>query len=832
MRYLKYGLYVLGALIVLTGLVFGYIAAIFDPNVYKDDISRVVAEKTDRILSFDGDLQLTFFPKIGVTLAGARLSERGSETQFAGVDDLRVALALLPLLSGDVVVDEVVLDGLRARVIKRADGTMNIDDLMSLEQMEDEAGDTPGRVNDADGQVESADQAEATGDSDDAADRPPVILDIEGVRIVNAALKWNDEMAGVAYEVSELAIETGRIAKGVPTKFDYRATIRADQPAIELRTRASGTLSADFDNQIFKIDALEGGVEGIAATLSALDIAFSANVEARPDTDWIGLSELEVEASASMGEDKLKSKLSVPDLVVDKGAATVDQVTVSFNGVIAGADVSGKREPEMRADTDIRLTGVAASPQTLTIGELAIDVDASQADSSLKGRLTTVVTGDLQKQVFQLSRIAGQYELRSPALPMKSTTIPLAGAIGANLERETVHADLKIRFDQSDIEGVFDVKRFVDPFFRFDIGIDRLDVDRYMGNEQDSASDKSTEDEQKDGGRTGGDQKTGGQNEAPFDLTPLKSLNLAGELRIGTLIASGVTLSDVRFKVNAAGGKAEVNPFFARLYGGSTRGVVTANANNNTFSLKQTLSSVAIGPLLRDSLDQDLLDGRGTVELDLKARGNTVSALTSTLSGDASIALKDGSVKGINLAQSMRNAGDLLSLKRNRETAALSTEKTDFTDLTASFVIDKGKARNNDLSLRSPFIRLNGKGDIDMVEGGLDYLANVTLVATSSGQEGKNIADISGITVPVRIVGPMTALRYKLQFSDAIADQSRKLIEAEQKKLEKKFESELMEKLFDGDVPSVPAGNSGGEPDAPMVEPKDELRRQLKKLLR
>jgi hypothetical protein len=71
-----------------------------------------------------------------------------------------------------------------------------------------------------------------------------------------------------------------------------------------------------------------------------------------------------------------------------------------------------------------------------------------------------------------------------------------------------------------------------------------------------------------------------------------------------------------------------------------------------------------------------------------------------------------------------------------------------------------------------------------------------------------------------------------LQFSDAIADQSRRLLKAEQKKLEKKLESELMEKLFDGNVPSVPAGSSEGEAEKSIVKPEDALRRQLKKLLR
>lgn len=832
MKYLKYGLTVLVGLILVTGILFGYIAATFDPNLYKSDITRVVAEKTGRTLSIEGDIGLTFFPKIGVRLGAVRLSERSSKAEFAGVDDLRVALAFLPLLAGQVVVDEIVLDGLHALVIKRADGTMNIDDLMSLEEMETGAEDKQGRVKDSDARDASADQAQASGDIDDAGDRPAVKLEIEGVRFTNAAFTWNDERSGASYEISELAIETGRIAVGVPTKFDYSAIIRANRPAIDLRTRASGTIIADIDNQIFRVDALEGGVDGVAATLSALAMTFSANIEARPASEWISLGELQVDASANMGEDTFKFRLSVPKLVVDKGAATVAQLSASLTGVIAGAETSGERGPELRADVEFRLTGVAASERALSIGELAIDLDASQAENAVKGRLTTAVKGNLQTQVYQLSGISGQYQLRSPALPMKSTTIPLTGAIRANLKRETIHVDLKVRFDQSDIEGVFDVKRFADPFFRFDVGIDQFDGDRYTASGPDSTPDAGGDDEQEKGGRTDGRPAEGEDDETPFDLSPLKALNLAGELRIGTLIASGVTLSDLRFNVKAGGGKGEINPFFARLYGGSTRGVVTANAHANTFAIRQTLSSVAIGPLLRDSLDQNLLDGRGTVELDLKARGDTVSALTRTLSGTASIALKDGAVKGINLAQSMREAGDLLSMKRNRETVASSTKKTDFTDLKASFVINKGKARNDDLSLRSPFIRLNGKGDIDMVEGRLDYLAKVTLVATPDGQGGKEFTDVAGITVPVRVFGPIAALEYQLQFSDAIADQSRRLLKAEQKKLEKKLESALMEKLFDGNVPSVPAGSSEGEAGTPIVKPEDELKRQLRKLLR
>jgi len=244
--------------------------------------------------------------------------------------------------------------------------------------------------------------------------------------------------------------------------------------------------------------------------------------------------------------------------------------------------------------------------------------------------------------------------------------------------------------------------------------------------------------------------------------------------------------------------------------------------------------------LLQDALKQDLLDGRGSVDLDLVAQGDTLTALTKTLTGDAGLSLKDGAVKGINLAQSLRSAGEMLSLKRNTETAASKTEKTDFSDLKASFRIDNGLAKNEDLSLSSPFIRLNGSGQINLVEGSLDYLAKTSLVATSTGQGGKGVGDVAGFTVPVHVSGPLTALKYRLQFSDAVTDQSKELLKAQEEKVKQKLdaqqeqtkaklESQLKDKLL-GD--EAAATEEPGSDAAPVEQPKEELKKKLKKLFR
>jgi len=279
--------------------------------------------------------------------------------------------------------------------------------------------------------------------------------------------------------------------------------------------------------------------------------------------------------------------------------------------------------------------------------------------------------------------------------------------------------------------------------------------------------------------------------------------------------------------VKAAGGKLDINPLRADLYQGSVKGSAVVNANNNQISVKQNLSGVQIGPLLRDAADQDLLEGRGDVILDLTTAGNTVTAFKNALNGTAALNLKDGALKGINLAQSLRNAKSMFTGgARESEQTAASGEKTDFSEMSASFVIRNGVARNKDLLVKSPFLRLTGEGEINLVESSLNYLAKAAVVATSSGQEGKDLADLKGLTVPVRVSGPFAALKYKLEFGSAFSAGVKQQFEQKKDELKDKLEDKLRSRL-----PGVTAPASGEDGAATeQQKPEDALKDRLKKL--
>ena len=112
--------------------------------------------------------------------------------------------------------------------------------------------------------------------------------------------------------------------------------------------------------------------------------------------------------------------------------------------------------------------------------------------------------------------------------------------------------------------------------------------------------------------------------------------------------------------------------------------------------------------------------------------------------------MKDGAIKGINLADSARNAKAAIGMKQQKPDAS---QKTDFSEASASFKIARGVAHNDDLKAASPFLRLSGAGNLDIGNNTIDYLANAKLAATMKGQGGRDASQLTGVTHPGEAVG-------------------------------------------------------------------------------
>ena len=155
---------------------------------------------------------------------------------------------------------------------------------------------------------------------------------------------------------------------------------------------------------------------------------------------------------------------------------------------------------------------------------------------------------------------------------------------------------------------------------------------------------------------------------------------MSGKFAAGALTVKRVKLQNVKADIKLAGGKLEVTPHSAGLYGGTLAGALTADANGNRFTAKETVQNVAVGPLLRDAAQKDVLEGRGNMTLDVQTSGGTVTALKKALGGTARVDIRDGSIKGFNLAESMRNAKSMIGMKQQKPDPS---QKTEFSEIRA-----------------------------------------------------------------------------------------------------------------------------------------------------
>src|SRR5688572_3923240 len=320
----------------------------------------------------------------------------------------------------------------------------------------------------------------------------------------------------------------------------------------------------------------------------------------------------------------------------------------------------------------------------------------------------------------------------------------------------TLSADVNGKLDESTLKAKFTL---AEPY-EFEASIDKINLDRYLGAAEKPAAKPAP-------------QQTAKSEDAPVDFSALKGINAKGKLQVGALEVRGLKLSELNAQLNAANGRVAVAPHSAKGYEGTISGEVIVDANKNHVTLKEKLEGISIGPILRDFAQQDRLEGKGNLTLDVTTAGNTVNAMKRALGGTARVQLRDGAVKGINLGEILRKARSTLGgggqPAAQGETSG-GKPQTDFSELSASFAIKNGIARNDDLDAKAPLFRLGGSGEINIPESTLNYVLKAAVVATAEGQGGRERDRLAGLTVPVRLHGNFDDIKYDVDLRGMAGD--------------------------------------------------------------
>ena len=415
-KILKYVLLAAGVIVLVAGSAAAYLLLTFDPNAYKPQIIKAVKDNTQRDLKLDGDIKLTIFPSIGVSVNKISLSEFRSQQEFASIDSAHVSLALVPLFSKHMVVNEVSASGVKVALIKHRDGKLNIDDLISGGAAKQEG--------------------KPAAPAAPAAAGAPVMFDIAAVSVEKTALSYRDEASGAQYSVKDLSVKTGRIANGVPGKIELGVSIQGNQPKVDIATQLKTTLTFDLEKKLYSLEGLDLQARGVAAGITDLKVTASGDISANLATNEIGAKKFTVNASGVQGKNSFTAALALP--------------------------------------------GVESNAQTFKISDLSLDAEMKQPEQTFKVKLATAVEGHIESQQFSLPNLKLVVSATGDQLPNKSVSSELTGNIQLDAKRQIVVVKLEGGLLQSQIKADASVNNFEHPAIRFNADIDQFDADPYL----------------------------------------------------------------------------------------------------------------------------------------------------------------------------------------------------------------------------------------------------------------------------------------------------------------------------------------------------------------
>jgi AsmA protein len=335
------------------------------------------------------------------------------------------------------------------------------------------------------------------------------------------------------------------------------------------------------------------------------------------------------------------------------------------------------------------------------------------------------------------------------------------------------------------------------------LAVDGLDLNPYLGPEGEAAKPAPA-------APSGAPPSTAagtGWSEAPIDLAALHFADADLDLSATGIRYRKIAIDKGLLGVKLKDGRLDADLHDLELYKGKGTGKVTLQdaKDGPHVALAFKLGGIEAEPLLSDAAGFNRLSGTGALDFDVNGAGKSQREIVGSLGGKGSLSFTDGAIKGINIAAMVRNITSAFD-------PSAGPQQTDFAELGGTFAIAQGIMTNTDLALKSPLLRVEGAGKVDLPKRTVDYRITPKAVASVEGQGGRN--DLAGIMVPIDIKGPWDNLSYKPDLGAAIGQQL-------------KEPGGLLEKIPGMKAPAQPGTPQQGAPTSPS--PKDLLRGLLNK---
>ncbi|MEM7195417.1 MAG: AsmA family protein [Pseudomonadota bacterium] len=836
-----------GAVIAVTNLV--------DPNEYKPQIQSAVKSATGRDIQLDGNLELSFYPQIGINTGRISLANRegfGTNPMVA-LDEANIRVALMPLLKKTLEVDTVVLRNPTIRLSRQEDGTTNWGDLA--------AGD-------------DSSTSESGGSDSAAEDGAGALagLAIQGVSIEGGTVDYVDAQTGQNLNLDDLNLTTGKLVPGEPLDIAlsvaFNGNVVPEPGTLQLSTTA--TVDPGFESVRLDTTRFSVTLDTMKAALQTGTLEAAINESsARLNNAQIDLTRNGIDTKVELPElaaNWLSGQLSVPEFSLRQGEH-------EFSGGISALDLLGSPNANgsFNLKTGALQTLLADNGLDIALPGPTVDSISASGTFDFKGNVVDVagiaVDASLNEQLTRLSMLRGNFDLESGALTMpqfslqqgdaaiKIENLNGTGLLGAvsemtvsgmlditsdnvsdllarngfpdlvteelvkmvslstelNLQNNAAAMNsLSAAIDDKTIEGFVVVDGLDAPGYRFDLQMNQLDVDKLVAAlpASDSEPEPST------------------TEQILLPVASLQGLNVDGRVQLGLLRTSGLDLENIDVTVKSDQNVLTVSPIKASVMGGSVDSSVVYDVSSDvpTIETRHDIKGVDVGGLLAALGVTDSLEGRGSLSTDITTRGRNPDEAIKSLNGTVNVLMNDGAVKGYDLQAALSKIQNVLSAASGESTSTRKpNEKTKFAELSSSLAINNGVVRTQNLDMKAPLFRVNGAGLVDLPAEGIDFDLDVAIVGSLEGQGGASLEKLVGASVPLTIKGALADPKIALDVKKVL-----------QKQATQKLTNKLLEQVAPaGTTLSIGSGSTEGTAEEAETEadPKEKLKKKLKSKL-
>ena len=399
---------------ILIGLVVAFLVALvgiaiflltFDPNAYKSKLQDIVYARYERTLTIDGDIELSLFPRIGLSVQKVSLSDRGSSDLFASMESARLAVAIWPLMFNRLVVDHVAVTGFQAWLVRSPEGRYNFDDLISRRR----AAGLPGpdlaspltalagtvgaaqaavaattpdaqdstEADDSNGAEDAADAAATPSDTSGLLTRPGDVdggtdlhIDIAGLTLRDGRIHLHDKKHGYVGHVRNLELNTGRMTADQPFDLAFRGHLVGNFPTADAQFDGQALVKFNADQKAYSAQRVNVQANGLLGDLQARSVLLRGNLAYSAFSQMFSASGLDFSLQGDVqGQDPVKNfeaSLVVPQLKLDRSQSElrVEKLALRTSGQRPGGSFQfGLDAPNVAVSPD----SARGEPLTATV---------------------------------------------------------------------------------------------------------------------------------------------------------------------------------------------------------------------------------------------------------------------------------------------------------------------------------------------------------------------------------------------------------------------------------------------------------------------------------